>query len=176
MGFQALHRLRRRSRGIAAATVALFALNWLGLALVPCAMASAVPAATHASMALPSADGASAPTLDDAMPPECRARMAAAATHPTTPDARQTTGPAAGDSAPCPWCQQGASAAACGATPKPALDARDAKGFPSPLLVALSATVLGFVPLDAVATAVAAADPVLPPATPAQDRYCRRLE
>jgi hypothetical protein len=175
MGFQTLHRLRRRARGIAAATVALFALNWLGLALVPCAMASA--AAAHAATGLPAADTASAPTLDDAMPPECRARMAAGAADATTPGVDATAGTAAGDRAPCPWCLQGgASGAACGATPKPALDARDAKGFPSPLLVALSATVLGVVPLDAVATVAVAADPVLPPETPAQDRYCRRLE
>lgn len=177
MDFSALHRLRRRSRGIAAATVAVFVLNWLGLALVPCAMALALPAVAQAAadVAVPAADVA-------AMPPDCHAHGASSAAH----DAPQSTATtkSTGAHGSCPWCLERAPSqsgvphdADCSATAKPALDSRDvAKGFQSPLLLALSATVLAIVPFDAFASAAPAVEPVLPPEAPASDRYCRRLE
>lgn len=181
MVFQALHRLRRRSRGIAAATVAVFALNWLGLALTPCAMASVAPSdGVHAAMAgAPAAAPAANFDADAlaAMPPDCRARMLAAAGHPADGGPTSTN-----HDAPCPWCLAGGASAAgphatgCDATAKPALDTRDVQGFHSPLLVALSATVLALVPLDVLAPRAVAAEPALPPDLPALDRYCRRLE
>jgi hypothetical protein len=162
-----LHRLRQRSRRFAAATVALFALNWLGLALMPCAMAHAAPVSPAVSAAQ------AAPV---AAPEHCAAHAAAsdaavdagAKAHPSTSGER------------CPWCldADGRSAAAdCGATPKPALESRDAKNPVTPLLVALSATVLGLVPVEAASTAAwANAGPALPPEDSVADRYCRRLE
>jgi hypothetical protein len=184
----ALHRLRRHSRRFAAATVAVFALNWLGLALMPCAMAYALPAAGA------DAAGTAAPatTLAHAMPSGCpghAGRVAAnqapsAAAVSPAPPALGPSGdaPAAAPSAePCPWCLEAGTSgphhdADCGATPKPALDSRDAKNPVPPLLIALSAAVLGFVPVEAAAVAFAPSDDLLPPATPAVDRYCRRLE
>jgi hypothetical protein len=175
MAFAALHRFRRRSRGIAAATVAVFALNWLGLALVPCAMAFAAPATAQAAQAAPDEVAGTADV--QAMPPDCHA-------HRGTVDTAST--PAAspgGGHASCPWCLERGTApagahddAGCGAVAKPAVDSRDAKASHAPLLVALSATVLAIVPPDVLAPVVAAADPALPPDTPAADRYCRRLE
>jgi hypothetical protein len=161
-----LHRLRTRARRIAAATVALFALNWLGLALMPCAMAYAAPAE-----ALPAAAASASAAMPSAMPEGCPGHAGAAATQADAP---------AGE--PCPWClqdgpSQGHANADCGATPKPALDSRDAKNPVTPLLVALSATVLGFLPVDgAQAADWDGAAPALPPDQPLSDRYCRRLE
>jgi hypothetical protein len=185
----ALHRLRRHSRRFAAATVAVFALNWLGLALMPCAMAYALPApVAHA------AETAAAPTtLANAMPAGCpghagkavagQAPSRAAAGPALPPAAPSGDAPAAAapSAEPCPWCLEAARGgphhdADCGATPKPALDSRDAKNPVPPLLIALSAAVLGFVPVEAAAVAYAPDDDLLPPATPAVDRYCRRLE
>jgi hypothetical protein len=164
MVFAALHWLRHRSRRFAAATVAVFALNWVGLALMPCAMAYAMPAPVAAAAAQPDA----ADTV--AMPAGCAGHPAAAAADHAAPSGE-----------PCPWCvDAGAGGRAhdadCGAVPKPALDSRDAKNPVPPLLVALSAAVLGVVPLKTSVAAFAAADPVVPPDTPAADRYCRRLE
>lgn len=183
MAFLALHGLRRRSRGIALATVAVFALNWLGLALTPCAMAAVGGVGpTHAVAAEASAGtlaGVSAVFDAEAlaaMSPDCRARMVSGA---APSDAAGSATPHA--ASPCPWCLEGgptsaASHGTCGATSKPALDTRDMKGLQSPLLVALSATVLGFVPLDGLAPRAFAAGPELPPELPALVRYCRRLE
>jgi hypothetical protein len=177
----ALHRLRRHSRRFAAATVAVFALNWLGLALMPCAMAYALPA--------PAAEtAAAATTLANAMPAGCpgHAGKVVAGQAPSmaaaSPAVPSVDAPAAAPSAePCPWCLEvGTSGphhdADCGAAPKPALDSRDAKNPVPPLLIALSAAVLGVVPFESSAPSFAPADDVLPPATPAVDRYCRRLE
>jgi hypothetical protein len=144
----------------------VFALNWLGLALMPCAMAYAVPAAPSAAV------GAETP----AGLPGCEGH--AGMTMPA--DAPPVAVPAP-DGEPCPWClEAGPTVAAgepdCGATPKPALDSRDAKNPVTPLLVALSAAVLGVLPVETAGTAYAPATDVLPPAAPAVDRYCRRLE
>lgn len=45
-----LERFRHRARRVAALAVTLFALNWLGLALAPCAMAFDLSTAGHAAM------------------------------------------------------------------------------------------------------------------------------
>jgi hypothetical protein len=170
-----LHRLRLRSRRVAAATVAVFALNWLGLALAPCAMAFALPGATHAT-AVPAVAPAGADSTVAAHPPGCPGHSGAATVAPAfTPEARSV------DAHPCPWCPDagatgGSHDAECAATPKPALDGRDAKNPVTPLLVALSATVLGVVPVAASAGGWPAAEPAPPPDAPAADRYCRRLE
>jgi hypothetical protein len=108
------------------------------------------------------------------MPAGCHGHPAAAAT-----SHEASLAPASRH--PCPWCPDpatasGAHEADCGGIPKPTLDSRDAKNPVTPLLVALSAVVLGIVPLQSSAAPFAAADPVLAPATPAVDRYCRRLE
>lgn len=60
-----LHRLRRNRRGIASAALALFVLNWLGMALAPCAMAFA-PAASFAAVEAPCPH---CPEADDPSPP-----------------------------------------------------------------------------------------------------------
>jgi hypothetical protein len=161
MGSNALHRIRRHSRRLAAAAVAVFALNWLGLALMPCAMA----------YALPEAPAAQQQAAADAALPGCPGHAGVV----TPQDAPSAEGE------PCPWCLEAGTTggdhdAGCGAVPKPALDSRDAKNPVAPLLVALSAAVLGVVPLEASAPSFAPARDVLPPAMPAVDRYCRRLE
>jgi hypothetical protein len=184
----ALHRLRRHSRRFAAATVAVFALNWLGLALMPCAMAYALPARVAHAAETPAAPT----TLANAMPAGCPGHAgkvvagqapSRAAAGPAVPAAAPSAdAPAAAPSTEsCPWCLGAGTSgphhdADCGATPKPALDSRDAKNPVPPLLIALSAAVLGFVPIAAAAAAPAPDDDLLPPATPAVDRYCRRLE
>jgi hypothetical protein len=183
MGSAALHRLRRHSRRLAAATVAVFALNWLGLALMPCAMAYALPAPVLAAetTAAPAASSA------DAMPPGCpghAARIAAGQAPSMTAAGQAVTAAPSVDppsAEPCPWCLEAGPSgphhdADCAATPKPALDSRDAKNPVPPLLIALSAVVLGFVPVEAGTAAYAPDDDFLPPAPPAVDRYCRRLE
>lgn len=161
MGSNALHRLRHHSRRLAAASVAVFALNWLGLALMPCAMAYA-----------PEAPAAQQQLAADAVLPACPGHPGLAAPSHDTP-------PTSGE--PCPWCLEAGTTggdhdAGCGAIPKPALDSRDAKNPVTPLLVALSAAVLGVIPFETSAPSFAPADDVLPPGTPAVDRYCRRLE
>lgn len=161
MGSNALHRLRHRSRRLAAAAVAVFALNWLGLALMPCAMAYALPEEAPAAQQQMAAD---------AVLPGCPGH-AGVVPHDAPP----------ADGEPCPWCPEAGTTGAdhdagCGAIPKPALDSRDAKNPVTPLLVALSAAVLGVVPFETTAPSFAPADDVLPPAAPAVDRYCRRLE
>jgi hypothetical protein len=161
MGSNALHRLRRHSRRFAAAAVTVFALNWLGLALMPCAMAYALPVAPAAQQ----------PMAADPVLPDCPGHAGVAASH----DVPRAEGE------PCPWCLEagptsGGHDAGCGAIPKPALDSRDAKNPVTPLLVALSAAVLGVVPFESSTPSFAPPDDVPPPATPAVDRYCRRLE
>lgn len=163
MGSNALHRLRHHSRRLAAAAVAVFALNWLGLALMPCAMA----------YALPEAPAAQQQKAADAALPGCPGHAGVATTHDAPP--------AAPSGEPCPWCLEAGTTgghhdAGCGAIPKPALDSRDAKNPVTPQLVALSAAVLGVVPFESSAPSFAPADDALPPAAPAVDRYCRRLE
>lgn len=175
MGYSALHRLRQNSRRIAAAAVAVFALNWLGLALMPCAMAYALPGAPAAVTATETGSQPGPGT----MPEGCAGHPGAATAAPSAAAAAPL--PLNGHE-PCAWCLDAGSTgslhdAGCGATPKPALDSRDSKTPVAPLLLALSATVLGIVPLESTsAAALVAAAPVLPPETPAADRYCRRLE
>lgn len=169
----ALHRLRQHSRRLAAATVAVFALNWLGLALMPCAMAFALPAPVvgdAASAATPQVGG-------QAVPAGCHGHTAVTALGAGS--APVAAGPST-DAEPCPWCAEAGAGgdhdANCGGLLKPAVDPRDAKNPVPPLLVALSAAVLGVVPAAAAVAAYAPADEALPAAVPAVDRYCRRLE
>jgi hypothetical protein len=169
MGSNALHRLRHHSRRLAAAAVAVFALNWVGLALMPCAMAYALPASPPEAAA-----GAVHSQAPDAMPAGCPGHAGIAAPSDDTPAA-------APSGEPCPWCLEAGTTGGdhdtgCGAVPKPALDSRDAKNPVTPLLVALSAAVLGVVPFATSSPSFAPPDDVLPPAAPAVDRYCRRLE
>lgn len=181
MGYAVLHRFRRQSRRIAAAAVAVFALNWLGLALMPCAMAYAVPAAAVADHSASAAHDVPAP-----MPAGCPDHPRAALPAVTLPGADHAPAAKAATQA-CPWCVAAGNAPAggagtthdrdCAVVPKPALDSRDAKSPVAPLLIALSATVLGMLPPDERArTVTPALDPLLPPDASASDRYCRRLE
>ncbi len=181
MGFAVLHRFRRQSRRIAAAAVAVFALNWLGLALMPCAMAYAVPAAAVAEQSASAAHDVPAP-----MRTGCPDHPRAGVPTPTLPAADHASAAKSATQA-CPWCVAAGNAPAggagashdrdCAVVPKPALDSRDAKSPVAPLLIALSATVLGVLPPDEqVRTGAPALDPLLPPDASASDRYCRRLE
>jgi hypothetical protein len=148
--FAGLRRVRRR---IAAATLAAFVLNWLGLALAPCAMAIS-----------PAPPAAAAPACPDHAAPASGAPRPMPAGH-------------------CAWCAGPAPASTaaghdarhCAATPKPVLDSREATLASAPLAIALGGPVVLALPADP-GGGYAAADPVLPPARPAPDRYCRRLE
>lgn len=127
----ALARLRRKARGIAAASVVLYALNALGLALMPCTMAFAA-------------------------------------------DTSMTAGE------PCAHCPPAAHHAgndgACAAVAKPALDARDAKSGPAPLVIALASPTLHVAVATGERGGFAALDPSPPAGPPPLQRYCRRLE
>lgn len=144
MSSATLDRFRHRARRIAALAVALFALNWLGLALAPCAMAfELAPASSHAASHEPC--------------PHCPP--------PDTP-------PCHGDGAGARVSDE-----TCGAMPKPAIEAREAKLAAAPLLIALSAPTLVLEPVPTVERrGYAADDPAPIPELAPPDRYCRRLE
>lgn len=141
-----LQRFRHGARRIAALAVLLFALNWLGLALAPCAMAFDLAAGA----------------------PDTSAAVAAHEHCPHCPPP---------DVPPCHGASSSANDAACGATPKPALEAREVKLASAPLLVALSGPTLVLEPVPVNARrGYAADDPAPCPELAPPDRYCRRLE
>lgn len=144
MSLPTLDRFRFRARRIAALAVAVFALNWLGLALAPCAMAfELAPVAPHA------AAHEHCPHCPPPDVPPCHGDEAAVA----------------------------ASADTCGATPKPAIEAREAKLAAAPLLIALSGPMLVLEPVPVVERrGYAAEDPAPCPELAPPDRFCRRLE
>lgn len=144
MSFPTLDHFRHRCRRIAALAVAVFALNWLGLALAPCAMAfELAPTSEHA------AAHEHCPHCPPAELPPCHGGTDGA---PASPDT-------------------------CGAMPKPAIEAREAKLAAAPLLIALSGPLLVLEPVPVVERrGYAADDPVPWPELAPPDRYCRRLE
>ena len=161
-----LERIRHRRRAIARVAVTLFALNWLGLAILPCTMFLPGPALASADPSVVAAPG--------------EADAAAGGQWHDCGAVAEQADPVAGTAgSPCAHCpvtaDHDANPAACQGVAKPAVDARDGSPPLAALAVAFAGVVLALETSER--SALPPASQSLPvPGRDLLDRYGRRLE